>query len=222
MRAIEDFGDSCGACVTDARLIDSAGLDTTAFARAGMLYTEDIGDIPDASSRLALAFGGMWIQTLLARRDCVTRLGGFDVDLGFAEDHDFLFRLSLTTTITYVNHTLAVIERTSRAHDPKAPSRLWDAVDFRLCAEQRRLNKWLDMLTLDQSALRTIIRRNLGGLHSSWANWYLEQLRFDDARVAVSRAIRYNATPQLAVKWVLIWAIPALAKHITPSSARLL
>ena len=118
MRAIEQFHEHCGACFTDARLIDNQGFETTAFRQAGWYYKQLMGIDCDRTLRLAETFGGIWIQTLLARSDLVRQIGGFDPDLHFGEDYDFLFRLSLVTRHCYVNRALAIIDRTNAIIDP--------------------------------------------------------------------------------------------------------
>ena len=112
VRSIEQFKEQCGACYTDARLLINQGLNTTAFKAAGRHYQQEVGIDPDVSGMLAKVFGGPWIQTLIVRTDLVRQIGGFDAELHFAEDYDFLFRLFLTTQGCYVNIPLAIIDRT--------------------------------------------------------------------------------------------------------------
>ena len=78
IRAIEQFEESCGGCFSDARLVDRGQLDTTAFHLAGWQFEELIGVIADPAPSLAKAFGGVWVQTLIARSDLVRKIGGFD------------------------------------------------------------------------------------------------------------------------------------------------
>ena len=49
VRAVEEFkGKSC-ACITDARLVDNLGMDTTAFRKSGKHYEETMGMYPECS-----------------------------------------------------------------------------------------------------------------------------------------------------------------------------
>jgi glycosyltransferase involved in cell wall biosynthesis len=216
-RAVAGCGDGFGACFSDARLVDSSGLDVSAFARAGLEFAEPISTFPGATRRLARNFGGIWVQTLLARTDLIKRINGFDITLRFAEDHDFLFRLSLITGFAYVNRVLATIDRTSRNFDPTAQPRVWDKLDVRLGGEQQRLEKWLDLEGCYPPDVRTTLLRNLRSVHSSWANWHLENNQFAKARHAAATALSYNVTASLAVKWALIRAVPRLAKRLAPA-----
>ena len=43
VRALEQFQDKCCACITDARLVDSLGMDTSAFRESGKPYEEILG-----------------------------------------------------------------------------------------------------------------------------------------------------------------------------------
>jgi len=222
VRAGAQVADACGACFTDARLVDSAGLDESAFARAGMAFRDELGVCRDALRRLAVRFGGIWLQTLLARQDLVRRIDGFDAQLRFAEDHDFLFRLALLTPFAYVGRPLAVIDRTSRNSDPTAQSRAWDRLDVRLGGDQRRLEKWLGLADTYPADVKRTVRRNLRRIHSGWANWHLEAGAFDAARQAAETAIGYQFTIPLAVKWTMIQIMPHLVKRIAPKATDML
>jgi glycosyltransferase involved in cell wall biosynthesis len=218
VRAIEQFHGRCGACFTDARLVDSQGFETTAFRQAGWYYDQLMGVDCDRTLFLARTFGGIWIQTLLARSDLVRQIGGFDPDLHFGEDYDFLFRLSLVTTHCYVNRALAIIDRTNTIIDPTVASRSWDRIDFCLRGRQYMYEKWLRLAEYPEDVRRAIIC-NLAGVHSGWTNWYLEEMQFDRARQAVSTAIKYQITLRLAIKWALTWIVPYIARWIAPRTA---
>jgi glycosyltransferase involved in cell wall biosynthesis len=216
VRAIERFHERCGACFTDARLVDNQGFQTTAFRQAGWYYKELMGIDCDRALCLAKTFGGIWIQTLLARSELVRQIGGFDPDLHFGEDYDFLFRLSLVTTHCYLNRALAIIDRTNAIIDPTVASRTWDKIDFCLRGRQDMYEKWLRMKAEYPDDVRKAIICNLSGLHSAWTNWYLEEKQFDRARQAVSTAIKYQMTLRLAIKWLLTWIVPPIARRIVP------
>lgn len=222
VRAIEQFQEECGACFTNARLVDSQGLDTMAFEKAGRNYRGIIGVVADPVRPLARAFGGIWVQTLLARSDVIKQIGGFDPDIHFGEDYDFLFRLSLVTPHCYVNKELAVIDRTNSVVDPNVKPRSWDDVNFRLRERQATYEKWLKLADKYPDDVRMIIVRNLCCVHSGWTNWYLEHNQFDNARRAVSTAMKYEITPQLVLKWALTWLIPGFARRIVPRTATML
>jgi hypothetical protein len=215
VRAVERFN-QCGACFTDAKLLMNRGLCKTAFQAAARSYHEDVGIEAGAVASLAKAFGGAWIQTLIARTDLVRQIGGFDVDLHFAEDYDFLFRLFRLTQQCYVNIPLAVIDRTSML-DPD-PCRHWEKLEFRLQAQQLMFEKWLRIEPPLPDDIAKSIRRNLRAVHSSWANCCLEGGKFKEARTHVSRAVQYEFTGTLALKWMLATLLPNVARKIVPKS----
>jgi glycosyltransferase involved in cell wall biosynthesis len=215
VRAIERFEESCGTYFTDARLIDRVGLNTTAFEHAGRAYQDIMGLIADPLPTLAKAFGGTWLQTFVVRSDLIRKIGGFDADIQFCEDHDLMFRLALNTAFCYINRPLVVIERTNTNIDPAMPARRWDRMNFRLRNQQYMYEKWLQLHEEYPTEVRQIIIENLRAVHSSWANWYLETGQIDHARRAVSAALKYRMTPQLAAKWVLTWTAPRIARKVT-------
>jgi len=222
VRAIEGFAGECGACFTDARLVDSRGLDISAFQQVGWRFEESIGRIADLVSRLSKGFGGYWIQTLLARSDLARKVNGFDSDLRFGEDYDFAFRLSLITPHCYVNKPLVIIDRTTTIIDPGVAPRSWDRVDFRLRGRQYMYEKWLNLNVKSPTDLRRTIIQNLRSVHSSWTNWHLENKEFDKARRSVSAAMKYQITPQLVLKWMLTRIAPHVARRIVPKTAAML
>jgi len=216
VRAIEQFKEDCGACFTDARVVNDSGLDTTAFRLAGRAYERSFGVVPDATRPLAKAFGGTWIQTLMVRASLVKQMGGFDPHLNFAEDYDFLFRLSLVTRYCYVNVPLAIIDRSNTP--PGATCRPWDRVEVRLRARSYMYEKWLRLGADLPPDVKTMIVQNLRAVHSMWANWYLENRRYAEARHAISKAMTYEFTPNLALKWMLANIAPFIARKVVPSS----
>ena len=212
--AIEKFKDKCCACITDARLVDNLGMDTTVFRESGKRYEETLGTDPHAVESLVKTREPFWVSTLLVRTDIVKRVGCFDPEIGYAEDHDFLFRLALTTSFCYANMPLSVIDRS------KSPlgsiCRPWDKVEVRLRGSQAIFDKWLSLNSQLPSGVRSTLVRNLRNVHSAWANWYLEHEQYHEAREAVCKAVKYELTPQLAIKWVLTHMAPGFAKRISP------
>jgi|SRR5579871_784147 len=216
-RAIEQFGGDCGACFTDARLLfDAQEAEVTAFGIAGRHYEQTLGIVPDERRLLAKSFGGSWVQTLAARADLVRKIGGFDPDQHFAEDYDFLFRLSLATGYCYVNLPLAEIDRA--ASPDGSTVRAWDKTDIRLQARQYMYEKWLRLGTALPSDIRGTIVHNLQAIHSMWANWHLENGEYAQAQGSLSTAMTYEVTPKLAIKWLLTLIAPSLARKISPKS----
>ena len=214
VRAIEQFKSNCCACITDARLVDNLGKDTTAFRESGKSYKGELGLDSDAAGSLVTSREPFWVSTLLVRTDVIKQVGWYDPHIEFAEDHDFLFRLSLATSFCYVNKPLSIIDRSKSPQGSKC--RPWDQVDVRLRGSQSMLEKWLKLdLKLTPDVRKTLVQ-NLRHVHSAWTNWYLEHERYAEARQAVSRAVEYELNPKLAIKWALTQVAPSIARRISP------
>jgi glycosyltransferase involved in cell wall biosynthesis len=214
VRAIERFEGKCCACITDARLVDNLGKDTTAFRESGKGWQETLGMDPEASASLVRCRDPFWISALLVRIDLVKELGSFDANIRYAEDHDFLFRLSLATTFCYVNKPLAQLDRSKSSQGSLC--RPWDKVDVRLKGSQSMFENWLKLDSkLPQDVRRSIVK-SLRRVHSAWTNWYLEHERYEEARASASKAIEYELTSKLAIKWALTYFAPSLARRISP------
>jgi cellulose synthase/poly-beta-1,6-N-acetylglucosamine synthase-like glycosyltransferase len=216
VRAMEQFGGKCGACFTDTQLADRSGKDMTTFRAFGRHYHQTFGIEPDPLRSLAQAFCGFWVSTLLVRTDLIKQIEGFDPDVHYAEDRDVFFRLSLITSFAFVNKPLARIDRS--VSPLGSACRPWENVETRLRGQKAMLEKWLRMGAALPPDVREMVGGNLRCVHSAWTNWYLENRRYSEARQAVSRAMKYEPTLGLTVKWVLTWLAPALVRRITPRS----
>jgi glycosyltransferase involved in cell wall biosynthesis len=86
MQALEQFKSECGACFTDARLVNGVGLDISSFKAHGRHYDGLMGIDRDAAKSLAESFSGFWVSSLLVRADLLRQIGGFSADISFVED----------------------------------------------------------------------------------------------------------------------------------------
>jgi glycosyltransferase involved in cell wall biosynthesis len=214
VRAIEQFKDKCCACITDARLIDNLGMDTLAFRESGKPYEETIGIDFDTVRNLVRCRDPFWISTLLVRTGLIRQLGWFDDQIGYAEDHDLLFRLSLATSFCYVNKPLASLDR---SRSPEGSNcRPWDEVEVRLRGSQTMFEKWLKLDSKLPADVRKTVIQSLRNVYSAWANWHLEHERYEEARQAVRKAMEYEPTTKLAIKWTLTHVAPSFARRISP------
>ena len=217
IQALEQFKNECGACVTDARLINQSGMDIgSSFRLHGKHFEQTVGIDRDAVKSIARSFCGVWLSTLLARAELVRQIGGFSPDISFVEDRDIHFRLSLVTSIAYVNKPLVRTDRTPSP--PGSTCRPWDKYEVQFRQQIHMLEKWLAMDGAYTQDVRRTLKRALGALYSHQANWHLEHARYAEARQSVSNAVKYKITPGLAVKWALTWLVPAMARRITPKT----
>ena len=215
LKALEQFNDQCCACITDARLVDCSGLDRGSFESQGRHYKEPIGIEQDATKSLAQSFC-FWVSSLLVRTDTIRQIGGFNQKISFVEDRDIFFRLSLVTSIAYVNKLLI---RTDRSPSPPGSEiRPWDDKGVQFRQQQLLLENWLQMGDALPPDARKIVRRALGSLHSHCANWHLENLRYSEARQSVIRAVQFKMAPGTIAKFLLTWLAPPLASSIAPKT----
>jgi hypothetical protein len=78
------------------------------------------------------------------------------------------------------------------------------------------LEKWLKLDSKLPPDVRKTVVQNLREINSAWTNWYLEHERYAEARQAVSRAVKYQLTSKLAIKWTLTQVAPSFARRISP------
>jgi glycosyltransferase involved in cell wall biosynthesis len=213
VRATEAYKDRCGACMTDAKLVNDSGLATTSFRETGRTYTEEIGLAENVVERLAWTFDHFWITSLLVRSELARQIGGFDPNIQFCEDHDFNFRLSLATSFCYVNKVLVQLDRSPAS----SAIRPWEKAEVRLRNKQRMLEKWSRDAALPPR-IRKIVARNIRQTHSAWANWYLEGHRYAEARDALFRAMKTDFTGQLFAKWMIVRIAPSFARRLAPKA----
>lgn len=215
IKALDQFQNRCAACVTDARLVDQAGLDRSSFESQGRHYPQTIGIDRDATESLAQSFC-FWVSSMLVRADTVRKISGFNTKIAFVEDRDIFFRLSLVTSIAYVNKLLIETDRTPSP--PGSICRPWDNKEFQFCQQQRMLEGWLNMGSDLPPEVRKIVKQALGSLHSHCANWHLENSRYAEARHSVASAVRYKTSLGTVGKFVLTWLVPPLASRVAPKT----
>jgi glycosyltransferase involved in cell wall biosynthesis len=215
LKAFQEFGAECGACVTDAHLVSAAGMDCSSFEGTGRVYEHPIGIDEDAQKVLAASFC-YWVSSLVARADILRKIHGFNPAISFVEDRDIFFRLSLVTSISYVNKLLIRTDRTPSP--PGSTCRPWDRHDVQFRQQQAMLESWLKMGPQVPSDVRKVINRTLGSLHSAQANWHLENSRDAEARRSVTAALKYKKSAGVLAKFAITWVSPVLARSISPKT----
>ncbi len=154
------------------------------------------------------------ICTLLVHARVAKGVGWFDPNIKYAEDHDFLLRLSLATPVCYVNSLLCSIDQSRSPEGSRC--RPWDDIDVRLQGWQSILEKWLKLdgqLTPD---IRKTVVHNLQCVHSAWANWHLEHGKYDAAVSSLRRALGYEISAKLLTKWMMMQFAPSMTRRIAP------
>ncbi len=215
LKALDSFQDECAACITDARLVNDTGLDRSSFESQGRYYPQEIGIDRAATESLAQSFC-FWVSSLLVRAETIRKIGCFDTKLSFVEDRDILFRLSLVTSIAYVNKLLIQTDRTPSP--PGSICRPWDNKEIQFRQQQLMLESWLKMGAELPPEVRKFVKQALGCLYSHCTNWHLENLRYAEARHSVTSAVRYRTSPGTVGKLVLTWLAPPLASWVAPKT----
>jgi hypothetical protein len=77
---------------------------------------------------------------------------------------------------------------------------------------------WLKLDKTIPREVRIKILEQLRATHCGWANWYLENERYDDAQKEMFKAIGCGFAPRVLAKWALTWFTPRLAKRLSAES----
>jgi len=214
LKALDRFGPQCGGCYTDVRFFNHPET-RTMFELAAKSYRHEgqMGANADVL-RLLVRPGGagmvVCLSSFIARAEAV-RSVGFDPQLPYSQDSEFLFRLAMRTAFCYVNRPLVWFDRSPAEIRHVGVSSEWNRVDFKLRDFQLRLEGLLRLSEGVPSKTRRLIREQLCSVHSGWTNWYLEAGQYAKAREAASRAMRLDLTFNMAMKWLLTWVSPRLA-----------
>lgn len=213
--ALERFGPHCGACYTDVRFFNHSETRTMfQLAQENYRHDEAMGVNSDVL-RLLVRPGGagmvLCLSSFLARRDAIKKIGGFDPNLLYSQDSEFMFRLAMLTGFCYVNRPLVLFDRSPVEKRHVGVSCAWNRLDFFLQDSQLRLEGLLRVIEGQPAAVRDLVRQQLGGIHSGWVNCYLETGQYRKARLAALKAAQMNLTFNVAVKWLLTWISPRLA-----------
>ena len=157
--------------------------------------------------------GGMLvcISSLIARADAVRKAGGFDPNLGFYADSEFMFRLAMLSGFCYVNRMLVWFDRSPAETRHVGTSKEWDKLEFILQENRIRLEKFLRVSDNMPAKVQRLIRTTLGSVYSGLANCHLETGDYQKARKAIASAAQYDLTRNIASKWLLTWVNPRLA-----------
>jgi glycosyltransferase involved in cell wall biosynthesis len=212
VNALRAFGAQSAACVADATFVNNPGLNKTAFEYAGIADGEDYRLIDGATDRIAYGYHGLYLQSLLVKRQLAVDLEGFDAGFLLSEDSDFFLRLSLKTQILRVKRALVKIDRT-----PNREIGLLEIAgnELRSFEIQRRLyEKWLDGRLDIGGSSKELIRKRLHEVHSGLASIYLRNGQFHEAKAALRKAMGYYVSAKVFTKWILATVTPGFARTL--------
>lgn len=210
-RALARHGD-CGACFTDVRFVNNPALTCTAFGEAGKHFSHETGVIADAARYVVRAPHGIYMQTVLVRRDVMAAVGDFDPRFRVSQDTDFLFRLGMSTRLCFVNATLVDIDRMatrSTGLTTEFTRRSWP----RLQTLETMYEKWLLLVTGKRNDLRVLVRQRLRAIRNEQANYHLRSGDVRMARRLLMRALHTRFSPVLLTKLVAVATFPGWAQR---------
>ncbi|HEX8814385.1 MAG TPA: glycosyltransferase family A protein [Terriglobales bacterium] len=215
LKALAKFSPECRACYTDIRFFNHSETRTMfQLVENEFRHEQTMGVNREVLERLVRPGGsGMLVclSSLIVRADVLRKTGGFDPSLLYSQDSELMFRLAMQTGFCYVNLPLVRFDRSPVEARHVGVSSDWNKTDFWLEDSQRRLEGLWRLRDSLPPKVRNVIRERLCTVHSGWANWYLENGDYSNARAAASRALRLNLTLNVAAKWLLTWLNPQLA-----------
>ena len=214
-KALERFGSRCGTCYTDVGFFNYPE-PRTMFELADEKYrhVEAMGISKNAIEMIVRPGGAgmvVCICSVLARADLVRKAGGFDRNLKFGMDSDFLFRLARLTDFCYSNQRLVMVDRSPGEQRHVGASAEWNKLEFVLLQTQIRFEKFLQLSEGLPAGVRKLIVEGLGAVHSGLANCHLQGGEYGKARDEAFKAVRADFGFKLAVKCLLTWISPRLA-----------
>lgn len=213
-KALEKHGPEYGLCFTDAWFMNNPHMKSlTLFEFAKTNFSEPNGTLDDPV-RLLLHKNPIWCQTVVVRTDLVRQVGGYDAQMRFSEDYDFIFRLSMKTNFCYVGLPMVVIDRSISPTRHKGAGLNWQKKEFKLLMDERRIERQLKLTKGMDPKLKRAAQDNMRAHYSKWTNLYLKNGDYSKAREAVAVAAKYNLTLGIAIKWMLVQVVPGLARRI--------
>jgi glycosyltransferase involved in cell wall biosynthesis len=218
-RAIERNDSTCGACFTDAQYVNNPRFTKRAFQLRGKIEAnlkcpdDVIGVLEHPTEILVEHPHGVEVQTLVARKDIVRQIGGFDPKLHLVEDSDFLFRLSRVTGFCFVYRPLVDIDRNVERTDGLT-ERILGQRQFALEQFEYLYEKWLrDTLQLPEEIKATIVRR-LQSVQNELGSVHLIKGSFSEACHVLRDANRLGFNPKVMIKYALVRFSPQLARRL--------
>lgn len=218
-RALGKYVDKCSLCFTDAWFMNNSRMKDTLFQLAGVDYVESLGLVDD-QDWLVRHLDQVWVQTIVARADVVRHVGGFDSQIRYQEDQEFLFRMAIETRFCYVSMPMVLIDRTPAEQRHVGSSRDWHREEFRLQMLQSRLEKNLAQSHDLSDDIQVTLCKKLRDIHSQWANWHIRKGQYAEARDSLSKAARYDFTFNIAAKRILVQVAPHLATRVITARDR--
>ena len=216
VRALQEFNSLAAACFTDVQFMGTSDVKSTVFELRGEARRGMTGLVLDSIELLLdrARTPPVWVPTLVTKTALARAVGGFDPKLRFGEDEEFLFRLARETSFCFVNKPLVVVDRSPAQARHTGPNAVWDRIDFRLEQNQYRYEKQLRLSEGMPRYVRRTILKDLSGVHSAWANWYLHNRDYAKSMEAISLAMKCRVSIGVLVKYILLQISPSLVPRL--------
>jgi glycosyltransferase involved in cell wall biosynthesis len=197
---------TANACFTDVRFVNNPMLQGTGFEIAGLKRSTPFG-LEDSPALLYFAgWPGIYMQSIVVRRETMAQVGDFDVNIRMGMDIDFGFRLGLVSPMCYVNRPLVEVDRTPQRtigltteYPPNCIERL--EVNLAMTAN------WLASARRSHPKLTARLQNRLWAERSALANFHLLRGDVAAARSILGQAAWQNPTPRAVAK--LLWSVVA-------------
>lgn len=212
VRALEAAGSHCGLCFTDSLHVNNSQWNWTVFQAVGQSFDLVLGTIPNPSKYVVSGNHGIYIQSVLVRRDVLDKVVGFDPALRIFEDNDFVFRCSLRTGFAIVNKPLVEVNRSPDRGE--GLMELFAKEDFRLGQLEHEHRKWLTDEQCMSPDVRGLVRKSLRQIHAGWSSLHLINGQNRSARLAMRQSLAYEVTVKGLVKLALVSWFPRMTKRI--------
>jgi glycosyltransferase involved in cell wall biosynthesis len=159
-------------CFTDVRFVNNPTLKETAFELVRLSRSSPFG-LEECKTPLYFAgWPGIYMQSILVRRDTMAQVGEFDVSIRMGMDVDFAFRLGLISPMCYVNRPLVDVDRTPHRTlglTTEYPANCLERLD----AHRRMTANWLKSTRASHPELVSTLQHRLWSDQSKLANHYL-------------------------------------------------
>lgn len=210
----------CGMCFTDSRFVNNPEMNFTAFKQVRKRYRDTTGMIADPLSRVCTPPHGIYMQSVIVRRDVMDRVKGFDQRFWVSQDTDFVFRLARETPFCYVNEPLVHVDRRS---DRKVG--LTTEFDrrglVRIAEAEMMFEKWLALLPTRQVVVRRQVQTLLRNIRSEAGGHHLHSGDYSAARAALGSALRTRFSPVVLAKYLVLMISPRAASLLWAAYRRL-
>jgi len=195
LEALNRLGDEFGACFADCKFIGTELEDDRAFLRAGLTSQLRFGPITSPLDYILGHYLGLFVQSMLVRKDLVDKGKGFDLTLVVLEDTDLVFRLSLRTKLCFVNEPLVIIDRSQDYKKQRLSSLIEERTDQAFCSMERMYKKWLSILDIEgQDDIRCRIYDCLKLSYYDWIIIKIKRLRWREVMPLIEKLIDIGET----------------------------